>query len=343
MVMGFEKKRKPGIALAGLLVLSACLMAANGLGAGRIVEGDPLTVKGMIDKPLSGRWSGSAEIRTSEGGSNTLQIVADFRMDGAMLKGSIGPSPEQRFEISEASDSGGEVVFRAAMPSRVYRFRLERKGEDVLEGDLRSDDGKVQGRLRLSRAPVAGPAEPPDTQQKPGAVERAALDKVGFLTGEWEGEGWTLNRAGERTRFWIKETYRYRGDKDLLDMEGRFRDILPDGTKSGEEGYALGILYYDRDKRDYFMWHYSSDGTVFDVRIEVDAARRSAQYSRDYPGSGPGVFRIVIGEDGTWVTTLEILRPGQTPLKVMEFRMKRLTGTIRRGREYPLFERPDQR
>lgn len=74
------------------------------------------------------------------------------------------------------------------------------------------------------------------------------------------------------------------------------------------------------------MWHYGSDGTTFTVRVDIDVAKRSARYERTYPGAGPGTFRIVIGDDGTWVTTLEILRPDGTRLKVMEFRMKRLAG-----------------
>lgn len=327
MIVRCEKRIQRAV-LTILLISSSSLLAVGGPGGVRAAERDPQAATGMIGKPLGGRWSGSAAIRTSEGESNTLRIIADFRMDGTVLKGSVGPSPEQRFMITKASDDGREIVFQAAMPTRVYRFRLERKGEDLLEGDLRSEDGKVEGLLRLTRdLSRADPAEPTKgLLPKPGAVERSALTQVGFLAGEWEGEGWSLNRAGERTRFWIKETYRYRGQKDLLDMEGRFRDILADGTRSREEGYALGILYYDRQSRDYYMWHYSSDGTVFTVRMDVDIAGRSAQYRRSYPGAGPGVFRIVIGEDGTWVTTLEILRPDQTPLKVMEFRMRRLTG-----------------
>jgi hypothetical protein len=178
----------------------------------------------------------------------------------------------------------------------------------------------IQGVSGQAKAPGLAPSS-----EKPGDIERNAMGKVSFLVGEWQGEGWSLTRSGERERFWVKESYRYRGDRDLLDMEGRFGEILPDGTKLSEQQYALGILFYDRESSQYLMWHYGGDGTFFTARMEVDIEKRAAQYTRIYPEAGPGIFRLVIGEDGVWVTTVEILRPDQTRLRFMEFRMKRLT------------------
>jgi len=163
----------------------------------------------------------------------------------------------------------------------------------------------------------------PSNTEKPGAVERAALARMGFVVGEWEGEGWSLDRSGQRQRFWAKESYRYRGDKDLLDMEGRFGGILADGTRAAEQEYALGILYFDRESQSYMMWHYSDDGTLFTVKMNVDIAQRSAYYLKTRAGGESGKFSLSIGEDGIWTAGLEILRPDNTWLKVMEFRMKR--------------------
>jgi hypothetical protein len=59
--------------------------------------------------------------------------------------------------------------------------------------------------------------------EKPGDIERAALGKADFLVGDWEGEGWSLTRSGERRRFWVKEFFHYRGDKDIMDMEAGSR------------------------------------------------------------------------------------------------------------------------
>jgi hypothetical protein len=165
---------------------------------------------------------------------------------------------------------------------------------------------------------------PPASAERPGDVERAALSKVGFLVGDWEGEGWSLSSSGQRERFWAKEFYRYRGNKDLMDMEGRFGAILPDGAMSAEQQYALGILFFDRENHEYHMWHYSSNGTAFTVKMDVDIERRTAQYTRKLAQGELGKFQVAVGEDGIWVTQLEILRPDNSWLQVMEFRMKRV-------------------
>ncbi len=159
--------------------------------------------------------------------------------------------------------------------------------------------------------------------KKPGDAERAALAKVGFLVGEWEGEGWFLADSGERTKFWVYESYRYRGEKDLLDMEGRFGGLGPDGSKLAEESYALGILYFDRASGEYRMWHYSSDGGLFVVKMDIDSVGKAAHYTRTNARGQVSRFRLRIGEDGTWVAQSEIQKPDKTWLLVMEFRMRR--------------------
>lgn len=68
------------------------------------------------------------------------------------------------------------------------------------------------------------------TSEQPGDEGWVALGKVDFLVGNWEGEGWSLNPSGERDKFLIKESYVYRGARALVDMEGRFRDVQPDGS-----------------------------------------------------------------------------------------------------------------
>jgi hypothetical protein len=170
-------------------------------------------------------------------------------------------------------------------------------------------------------APAQTGSLPP--REKPGDIERSALAKVGFLVGEWEGEGWRLTESGQRVSFWIKELYRYRGNKDLLDMEGRFADILPDGNKAPED-YALGILFYDRQSGEYRMWHYSSDGTVFSVKLDVDVQARTAHYTRKTARGDTIKFTLAVGVDGVWVSKVEILRPDNSWLKVLEFHMKRV-------------------
>ncbi len=171
---------------------------------------------------------------------------------------------------------------------------------------------------------ASGSAAQTTASEQPGDAGRVALGKIDFVLGEWEGEGWSLTPSGGRTRFWIKESYAYRGAKDLMDMEGRFRDILPDGSVSPKEDYALGILFYDPESKEYRMWHYSGNGTVFTVKMEMDIKARTAWYMRNTARGDQSKFTLTVGEDNVWVSKIEYLRPDNTWLKVMEFRMKRV-------------------
>jgi len=162
------------------------------------------------------------------------------------------------------------------------------------------------------------------TPGRPGDIERAALGKIGFVVGEWEGDGWQQTEAGQRVRFWVRELYRYRGDKDLLDMEGESRSLLPDGTRSSERHYSLGILSYDRATSEYRMWHYANDGDAFMVKVNVDIEGKVARYIRQDAKTGSSRFTLKIGEDGVWVSTVERLGPDSRWPEVVEFRMKRV-------------------
>lgn len=162
-----------------------------------------------------------------------------------------------------------------------------------------------------------------EVPEAPGAAERAALQKVDFLVGDWEGEGWSVGPSGERRRFWVREIYRFRGDDELLDMEGSFGAILPDGTRGPRREYGLGILYYDREADEYRMWHATNGAEIFTTAMNVDPATREMHYMKEYPEGLTGRFHLVVGTDGVWVSRFDILQPDGAWLQVMEFRMQR--------------------
>ena len=167
-----------------------------------------------------------------------------------------------------------------------------------------------------------GPGVAP-VPERPGDAERAAMARVDFLVGDWQGEGWSLTPAGERSRFWVEEFYHYRGDTDLMDMEGRFGDIQPDGTHGPQHEFGLGFLYYDRTTGEYHMWHYSSDGSVFTVPMEVDVEARTMQYTRTSARGTTYTFALVVGADGVWVSRITVQQPDGSWKQMAEFQMQR--------------------
>lgn len=187
----------------------------------------------------------------------------------------------------------------------------------------------VIGALVQVLASVDGTAEcaapaPPPLPDRPGAVERGALAKMEFLVGEREGTGWGLEPSGERIPFWVREVFRCRGNRDLMDMEGRFGAILADGTRAGENEYGLGLLTFDRETSTYRMWHYSSDGAVFSVPMEVDHEGRAMKYTRTSPRGTTYTFGLRVGPDGAWVSRIDARQADGSWRQVMEFRMTRV-------------------
>jgi hypothetical protein len=60
------------------------------------------------------------------------------------------------------------------------------------------------------------------------------------------------------------------------------------------------------------------------LSYESDIKGKAAQYTRKNARGETSKFSLAIGEDGVWVSKIEILRPDKTWLQVMEFRMKRV-------------------
>ncbi len=166
-------------------------------------------------------------------------------------------------------------------------------------------------------------AEKATVTEKAGEVERAALGKLEYMIGNWEGDGWMLSDSGSRLTFWVKEYYLYRGDKDLMDMEGRFGGILPDGTRLPESDYALGLMFYDSKSREYRMWHYGN-GRVFTVAVNTNLESRKSFYILKNARGEQSRFSFAIDKEGVWTSKREILKPDSTWFLNMEFSMKRV-------------------
>jgi len=100
---------------------------------------------------VSGRWSGSVEIKDQEGRANVIPLQAILKQQGSKLTGSFGPSAEQQFAIENGSLDGKQMTFEAAMPTRRYRFTLTIAGENLITGNVEAEDGKASGTLVLKR------------------------------------------------------------------------------------------------------------------------------------------------------------------------------------------------
>lgn len=157
-------------------------------------------------------------------------------------------------------------------------------------------------------------------------IERAAMKKLDFVIGKWEGKGWLLVGPEQRYPFSVTELYSYRCDGLVLDGEGRFGAQGAPEDPGTSTNYGLGMIYFDRQSGEYRMWHYGgSDSTfVFTQKIEIDAERRVLRYvNRDAKGE---TYRFGFRIDRNDILTArsERQKPDGTWYVSMEFRMRRV-------------------
>ncbi len=114
---------------------------------------------------ISGKWSGSLEIHRPDGEVNQTAALLILNQSGDTVTGTVGPNEEDQLHIIAGKVSGSDIQLTAEMHDgtpNAFHFHLE---GDHLKGDLASNspDGKITGKLDLTRetpAPPAAPAKP---------------------------------------------------------------------------------------------------------------------------------------------------------------------------------------
>jgi hypothetical protein len=158
------------------------------------------------------------------------------------------------------------------------------------------------------------PAPTPDAQLE-------QMEKIAWLAGSWEGEGWAELRPGDRHHFRGSETVESRLGGLVLVVEGVHRK--PDGDEVVH--HAFGMLTWDDDAELFRFRTQLADGRASDAtgRFE-DGAFVWA------PQAPPGMeLRYVIREDenGDWFEIGEVSRDGGESWKqFFEMRLERTGG-----------------
>jgi hypothetical protein len=157
-------------------------------------------------------------------------------------------------------------------------------------------------------------------------AEWAAMKKLDFVIGKWEGEGWLLIGPEQRYPFSVTEFYSYRCNGLVVDGEGRFRPQGVPAVSETDTMYGLGIIYFDRQSGEYRMWHYGGTGSgfVFMQKIEIDVERRALHYINKDARGETYKFGFAIDDEGILTARSERQKPDGTWYVSMEFRMRRI-------------------
>jgi hypothetical protein len=154
---------------------------------------------------------------------------------------------------------------------------------------------------------MAQPPRAPDLE-----AQRAAMKKLGFLTGKWSGEARLLRGSGETLDLLQTEEAQYKLDGLILMIEGIGRS-RSDGKAALQ---ALGIVSYDDEAGTYRMRAYN-DGRYLETELKLAENGKGITW-----GFVLGEIKtssvLRINEKGEWTETTEITIGSQPPRKFME-------------------------
>jgi hypothetical protein len=154
-----------------------------------------------------------------------------------------------------------------------------------------------------------GQEAPPDA-----AAHRAAIAKLDFMVGQWEGSGWD-QRGPKRTEFTSKETVRPAAGGTLLLIEGNHKT-----TDGGFD--AFGLVAWNETSKAYEFRSYTSEACSGLNDFKVTGERR-VEWSFAIP-QGRVRYTVDMGEADRWVEAGEFSRDGNEWRKFFEMTLKRV-------------------
>lgn len=153
---------------------------------------------------------------------------------------------------------------------------------------------------------------------QPGAAVRAAMQKVQFLEGRWQGAGW-IQMGPKREAFVVAETGTFKANGGVLVLEGLGRDAA-DTTVIIHQ--AFGVISYDQQNSRYLMRAFRADGNHVDADFRV-TEDGSIIWGFTHPMAGQIRYTIRL-ENDQWVESGEMSRDGQRWQPFLEMRLSRL-------------------
>lgn len=157
---------------------------------------------------------------------------------------------------------------------------------------------------------VAQPRQP-DT-----GAQKAAMKKLEFLVGEWEGDSRVWRGPGEALAIRQSERIQMKLDGLVLLVEGTGRD-----PKSGQVSFqAMATIAYD-DAAQVYRFRSFNDGRYLETELTV--SERGFAWGFDV---GPAKVRyaMALNEKGEWTESGEVTVGASPPRKTVEMTLRRV-------------------
>lgn len=148
------------------------------------------------------------------------------------------------------------------------------------------------------------------------AAQRAAMEKLGFLVGRWEGTARLLRGPGEMVDLVQTEAAEYKLGGLVLVIEGIGK--ARDGTPALQ---AYGIVSFDDESGTYRMRAFN-DGRFLETEVKLLEGGGGMSW-----GFTLGDFKtssvLRIDEKGEWTELAELIIGAQPPMRLMELAVHR--------------------
>lgn len=148
-------------------------------------------------------------------------------------------------------------------------------------------------------------------QGSPSQATKDAIQKLAFMVGEWEGEGWIQRGPGPRQEFHGRETVRLTLGGAALLIEGvhEAKGDAPD-AKPVVVHNALGVMTTAGDGKDGYRFNtWLADGRSGQHRAEWRDGK--LYWTMENPRAGTIRYTIWLDEKGRWAEIGEVSRDGK--------------------------------
>jgi len=152
----------------------------------------------------------------------------------------------------------------------------------------------------------------------PGVNE---LQKLDFLLGDWQGEGWIVLGPGPRHTFRQRETIQRKAGGAVVQIEGL--GLERRGEQDVPIHQAFAVISYDSQAKRPRFRAWRADGG--EVSCEPEFGDRSLIWGFTDPRSGVQIkFTIKLDEAGQWVERGESSRDGKTWQQFLEMKLRKV-------------------
>ncbi len=109
---------------------------------------------------ISGKWSGSVEFKTPDGGTDGGGAFAVFKQSGQTITGGAGQNEDEQAPIENGKLVGNKLTFQVSLPGdsgpRVFKVSMVLVNPNRLEGDVEGPTNsgeKIAGKITMERKP----------------------------------------------------------------------------------------------------------------------------------------------------------------------------------------------